>query len=123
VTKKPTPEVVPGMADAIQDRMDELHIGPSRLAREAGITNPGLDPVRKGFRRRYKDSTKHGIARALRWPEDAIDRLMAGEDPAGFIATEIPTVEAAIEADPALTPEAKGMMVSLYRAAVEQSRP
>ena len=45
----------------------------------AVCSGPGIAPVRHGYLRDYQASTKLAIARALEWPPDAIDRLLAGE--------------------------------------------
>ncbi|QXC59363.1 hypothetical protein KSP35_13215 [Aquihabitans sp. G128] len=74
-------EVVPGMAEAIEQRRKELGMSPGDFTAATGLTGPGVMPVRKGYRRQYQDRVKLGVARALQWPPDAIDRLMAGEDP------------------------------------------
>lgn len=83
----PSDEVVPGMAEAIERRRRELGLSPGDFATAAGLTRQGLDPVRKGYRRAYQDKVRLGVARALAWPLDAIDRLLAGEDPATFAHT------------------------------------
>lgn len=112
------------MAEAIEQRRVELHLSPGRFARESGLTPAGLLPIRRGYRRNYADDTKTGVARALHWPWDAIDRLMAGESPDTFapVPAEVPTLEAAIDADPVLNDDQKAMMVAMYRAAVGQAR-
>jgi transcriptional regulator with XRE-family HTH domain len=77
-------EVVPGMADAIERRRRERGLSPSDFAREAGVTLAGLAPLRSGKRRNYMHRLKVGVAHALWWPEDAVDRLLDGEDPKTF---------------------------------------
>jgi hypothetical protein len=80
-------DVVPGMAEAIEQRRIEVGLDKvGDFARAVGVTPEGLRPVRQGVRKHYHDKVKFGIARALRWPPDALDRLLAGEDPAGFEA-------------------------------------
>jgi hypothetical protein len=74
-------EVVPGMARAIESRRLELGLTVGDFTALAGLTAPGLMPVRRGYRRQYQDKVKLGVARALEWPVDAVDRLLAGEDP------------------------------------------
>lgn len=81
MSEKRSTEEVPGMAQAIEDRRVELELSPGALAEAAGITRAGLVPVRKGYRRQYQDKVKLGVARALRWEPDAIDRLLKGEKP------------------------------------------
>ncbi len=71
---------VPGMAEAIDKRMRMRRLTPTAFVGLAGLTEPGLAPVRKGVRRRYAAKTILGVAAALRWPVDWYDRLVAGED-------------------------------------------
>jgi len=88
-------DVVPGMAEAIDKRRLELGLSMGGFAKAAGLTRAGLAPVVNGERRDYQDKTRFGLARALHWPVDALDRLMAGEDPATFEhSPPKPTVEA-----------------------------
>lgn len=76
-----SPEPVPGMAEKIEARRLELDLSLQEFADKAGVTRQGLSPYRKGLRRGYQDQAKRGVARALRWRHDAIDRLLAGLDP------------------------------------------
>lgn len=69
------------MAEAIATRMVELGLSPGMFATAANVTPAGLAPVRKGYRRQYQTKLKVGVARALRWENDAVDRLLAGEHP------------------------------------------
>ena len=71
---------VPGMAAAIEGRRRQLKLRVGEFVEAAGLTGPGLDPVRKGYQRRYSERTTDGVATALRWPLDWYDRLVAGED-------------------------------------------
>ena len=73
---------VPGMAEAVEDRRRELGLTIGKLAEAAGLTRPGLDPVRRGDRKAYEDRTVFGIARALRWRSDWYAWLVDGGDPA-----------------------------------------
>jgi predicted transcriptional regulator len=76
-----TPEIVPGMAEAIERRRVELGLSPGDFAKAAGVTTQGLQPLRKGVRKDYQLKLKAGAARALGWTSDSIDRLLAGQDP------------------------------------------
>lgn len=80
-------ETVPGMAEAIERRRVECGLTPTEFAKAAELTIQGLIPIRKGYRREYMDKSKRGIARALRWPPDAIDRLLRGESAEEFETT------------------------------------
>ena len=122
-------EVVPGMADAIAERMQEFRLGPSDLARLAGVTPVGLMPLRKGYRRNYQNKLKWGVSNALRWPPDAIDRMLAGElppfdenpgpsTPAAAVEVEelgVAALSGAIDGDP-LTPEELAIATDLIRS-------
>lgn len=72
------------MAAAIEARRKQRGLAPGEFATRAGLTRQGLDPVRKGLRKAYQDKVKLGVARALDWPDDALDLLMDGADPATF---------------------------------------
>ena len=74
-------EVVPGLAEAIEARRIERRLTPGAFAKEAGLSAPGLAPLRKGYRRNYSDKVKLGVCHALAWSSDSIDRLMRGEPP------------------------------------------
>lgn len=89
-------EVVPGMAAAIERRRLEVGITLGEFADSAGVTRQGLAPVRAGYRRAYRERLKFGVARALQWPSDAVDRLMAGEDPGSFDDDPPPGAPAAV---------------------------
>lgn len=58
-----------------------LGLSPSAFAAAAGVTPQGLAPLRRGERKQYQVKLKVGAARALRWSEDSIDRLLRGEEP------------------------------------------
>ena len=72
---------VPGMATAVERRMTELGLTPTTFAAASGLTYEGLLPVRKGVAKSYAAKTRQGVARALGWPHDWYQRLVAGEDP------------------------------------------
>lgn len=81
---------VPGMAEAIEQRRLERQLSPGDFAEAAGLTRQGLVPVRRGKRRDYQAKVRHGVARALAWPADWYDRLLAGEDWRAFPDGEHP---------------------------------
>src|SRR5262245_35328147 len=74
-------DLVPAMGAAIEARRLELGMTPTHFADASGLSRPQLQDVRKGLRKRYQDVTEFGVARALRWRSDAIDRLLEGLDP------------------------------------------
>lgn len=81
-----TTDLVPGMAEAIEERRRSLGMTIGDFAAEAGLTRQGLDPVRRGERRQYNDRTILGVARALRWDHDWYDRILAGQRPRNTMA-------------------------------------
>lgn len=68
------------MAEAIERRRRERGLGPGEFARAAGITAQGLRPVRQGIRKAYQDRVLLGVARALAWPDDWYELLLAGQE-------------------------------------------
>ena len=71
-----TEDTVPGMAEAVAARMDELAISPGEFAQEAELSRTALAKVRAGERRRYTVKTIRGVAGALDWPGDWYQRLV-----------------------------------------------
>lgn len=82
---------VPGMAEAIERRMNELGLTPTTLATASGLTYEGVRPVMLGTRKAYQAKTRQGVARALGWPHDWYQRLLAGEDPTTWTDTQAAT--------------------------------
>lgn len=83
-------ETVPGMAEAIERRRKARRLAPSDFARASGLTMQGLAPVRSGVRKGYQEKVRSGVAKALAWPLDWYERLLAGDDPETFPDTEHP---------------------------------
>lgn len=123
-------ERVPGMAEAIEGRRLALGLSPGDFAEATGLTAQGLMAVRKGYRRQYQDKLKLGVARALQWPPDAIDRLLSGEDPASFQGDDPPPSPLAGALDPdviglaaragKLTPEQRAKVEGYIEALLDE---
>lgn len=79
------PEIVPGMAEAIEHRMELLGMSPGEFAIQAGLSRTAVAHVRAGHRRAYQRRLTRGVAGALRWPNDWYARLLAGEDPREWV--------------------------------------
>lgn len=85
-------EVVPGLAEAVEQRMAQLGLTPTTFAAATGrpgekpLTTQGLAPIRKGYRRDYQAKLKLGVCHALRWTPDSVDRLLRGEPPVELTA-------------------------------------
>jgi transcriptional regulator with XRE-family HTH domain len=71
-------EIVPALASAIEARRDQLGLSPTELAERAGVTLPGLAPLRRGERRAYQDRLTVGVEDALSWPRGTIRSILAG---------------------------------------------
>ena len=69
------------VGECVADRRTELHLTQQQAADAAGISKATWRLVECGYRSSYSALTLTGIARTLRWPQDAIERLRAGEDP------------------------------------------
>lgn len=76
-------------SDAVRARRQLLGLSQAEAATAGGLSEPQWRKIEKGLDAlRMRHGTKTGIATALRWPPDAIDRIVDGEDPDSF-----PTVE------------------------------
>lgn len=74
-------EIVPGMGEAVEARMDELGISPTELAAATGVSLQGIAPIRKGYRRAYQKRLTRPLCAALYWTPDSIARLLDGQPP------------------------------------------
>lgn len=89
------PQVVPGMARAIQDRMDELGLDATGLTAASGKAPPTIRQLRRGERRNYDRATRLAVCAALGWTPDSIDRLLDGGPPVVAGEAEAPpTIDA-----------------------------
>jgi transcriptional regulator with XRE-family HTH domain len=88
-----------------------------RLAELAGVSNPYLSQIERGIRRPSAEILQQ-LANALRI---SVETLYVR---AGLLqpdhATPTTTVPEAIERDPALTPEQKQALLTVYRSFLEQ---
>lgn len=75
------PKVIPGMAEAIEARRLDLGLTPGAFAEALGQSTQAARNLRNGLDRDYQDSTRFALARALRWPIDAIERIRSGRLP------------------------------------------
>lgn len=74
-------EVVPALAEAIERRRKQLGLSPTAFAKAAGVSLPGLAPLRRGERRNYQERLTAPVTAALRWTPDSIERILAGLPP------------------------------------------
>ncbi len=68
----------------VKARREDLHLTQSALAEKAGLSLAIVQVIEGGRKESYRRSTLVALARALDWPKDAIDRLLAGDDPETF---------------------------------------
>lgn len=81
------------VGDCVRTRRVELRLRQEDAAEVAGISIATWRLLEGGVREGYRNSTKVAVAQALRWPQDAIDRLLAGASP-GALTQEAEATEA-----------------------------
>lgn len=84
-------EIVNDLRDAIAARMKELDLSPGELAKQAGVSMPGLAHLRRGERRAYQVRLTAPVCRALGWTTDSIERLLTGLPPSLLEPVSPPT--------------------------------
>lgn len=68
------------VASAVTQRRTLLGLSKRRCATLAGLSNTTWSNVENG--ERVEPLTRQSVARTLGWPDDALDRINGGEDPA-----------------------------------------
>lgn len=98
----------------IREHRERSNLSLRRLAERAGVSNPYLSQIERGIRRPSAEILKR-LSRAL---EVSAESLYTR---AGLIdeGPGAPTVVEAIEADTALTPRQKKVLLDLYRALLD----
>jgi transcriptional regulator with XRE-family HTH domain len=92
------------VAEAVRRRRLALGLTvPEACAASAGMVSVAVWSILENARQdRYKERSLAGVAKALQWPPDAIERVLAGEDPALLTAApaddRAETVEQRVEA-------------------------
>lgn len=81
---KESADTAPVIANALRARRAALLLTQGDAAQAAGVSVATWQKAESGRPMEYQPRTKKAIARALQWPDDALDRLVAGEDPATF---------------------------------------
>jgi transcriptional regulator with XRE-family HTH domain len=71
----------------LAERREALGLTQAEASQLANISEASWNVLENGRAERFRRSTLRGAAVALKWPLDAIDRLIAGEDPARFVHT------------------------------------
>lgn len=98
----------------IREQRERANLSLRRLADRAGVSNPYLSQIERGIRRPSAEILKR-LSRALEVSAESL-YTRAGlieEGPA------VPTVVEAIEADEALSPRQKKVLLDLYRALLD----
>jgi transcriptional regulator with XRE-family HTH domain len=67
---------------AVRARREELGLTQVELATAANVSDSTVRVLETARRTTYRRGNLRAIARALRWPDDAIDRIRAGRPPA-----------------------------------------
>lgn len=98
----------------IREHRERANLSLRRLADRAGVSNPYLSQIERGIRRPSAEILKR-LSRALEVSAESL-YTRAGLIDAGPAA---PTVVEAIEADAALTPRQKKVLLDLYRALLD----
>jgi len=98
----------------IREHRERANLSLRRLADRAGVSNPYLSQIERGIRRPSAEILKR-LSRALEVSAESL-YTRAGLIDAGPAA---PTVVEAIEADVALTPRQKKVLLDLYRALLD----
>lgn len=107
---------VPGMVEQIEARRRQLELSVGDLADLAGVTEQTLNPIRvHGLKKNYDDRTRRGLAAALQWPADALERIMNGETIDDERPTGAGSVEEALLAAGELTAGQRDSLLRLYR--------
>lgn len=98
----------------IREQRERANLSLRRLADRAGVSNPYLSQIERGIRRPSAEILKR-LSRALEVSAESL-YTRAGLIDAGPAA---PSVVEAIEADEALSPRQKKVLLDLYRALLD----
>lgn len=71
----------PAVSAAIRQRRHALGLTQAEAAQKGGLSLPTWGVVETGRQTNFRNYTLSRVTRALGWPLDAIDRLLAGESP------------------------------------------
>lgn len=98
----------------IREHRERANLSLRRLADRAGVSNPYLSQIERGIRRPSAEILKR-LSRALEVSAESLYTKagLIDEGPAA------PTVVEAVEADPALSPRQKKVLLDLYRALLD----
>ncbi len=113
-TEKPSKVDGGHVGEFIKQQRERANLSLRRLAERAEVSNPYLSQIERGIRRPSAEILKR-VSRAL---EISAETLYTR---AGLIeeGTSAPTVVEAVEADRALSPRQKQVILDLYRALIE----
>ncbi|HSJ26993.1 MAG TPA: helix-turn-helix transcriptional regulator [Acidimicrobiia bacterium] len=98
----------------MREHRERANLSLRRLADRAGVSNPYLSQIERGIRRPSAEILKR-LSRALEVSAESLYTKagLIDEGPAA------PTVVEAVEADPALSPRQKKVLLDLYRALLD----
>lgn len=66
---------------AVRERREGLGLTQLELATQAGVSESMVRVLETARRANYRAGNLRAIARVLQWPDDAIDRVLAGRPP------------------------------------------
>src|SRR3954465_13494660 len=106
---------------AVRDR--RLHLGwtQQEAADHSGVSLATWRLVELGGRDRYQDLTLRGVSKALGWPNDAMEGILAGGDPPPGGPPPDPTAPLEISPDRGTFTEANGLPSGFTRKYLELS--
>lgn len=76
-----TPDEWARVGAAVRTRREDLGMTQTELAGAARVSDTTVRVLETARRTSYRAGNLRAIARALEWPDDAIDRIRAGLDP------------------------------------------
>lgn len=115
---------VPGMAEAIEARREELDLGVLELAELSGLSHPKLNALRKAGvvgPRGLGINTMKGLARALGWKDNWFELIEAGADPGDLVADDAANMRLAQRASQ-VSPDTQRAILLLIEADEAQRR-
>jgi transcriptional regulator with XRE-family HTH domain len=104
------------VGEAITARISHLRMTTQEVIRASGVSFKTLDRYKSGQPIVRVDKARD-LARALQWPDDAVARLLAGDDPESLPPASSAVI-AAIMADPLLDEASRQVLVGAYEQAI-----
>lgn len=116
-----TNPTIPGMSAAIDARRQMRDLSLDDFARLSGLSRQGLMPVRRGTDKPYQERLLRGVAVALKWPADWLERLRVGDDWREFPDTDWPAIRSVEDRLTDLEARFEAIADALERLAAQQA--